>query len=80
MNKYINDLSKIVNKTQTPIISADDTSILFAHSNLRDFNTNINIAFATLNKRFRANQLSLILIRQIMHTLQLREICQLTSK
>ena len=31
---YINDLSKIINKTSAPIIFADDTSILFAHSNL----------------------------------------------
>jgi len=30
---YINDLSKIINKTSANIIFADDTSILFAHSN-----------------------------------------------
>jgi hypothetical protein len=29
---YINDLTKIVNKTSEPIIFADDNSILFAHS------------------------------------------------
>jgi len=34
---YINDLTKIINKTSAPIIFADDTSILFAHSNLIDF-------------------------------------------
>ena len=33
---YVNDLPKIINKTSTPIIFADDTSILFAHSNLID--------------------------------------------
>ena len=33
---YINDLSKIINKTSAPIIFADDTSILFVHSNLID--------------------------------------------
>jgi len=38
---------------------ADGTSILFAHSNLIDFNRNIHIVFATLNKWFRLNQLSL---------------------
>jgi hypothetical protein len=32
----INDLPKIINKTSAPIIFADDTSILFAHSILRD--------------------------------------------
>ena len=33
---YINDLPKTINKTSAPIIFADDTSILFAHSNLID--------------------------------------------
>jgi len=54
---YINDLPNI--KTSAPIIFADDASISFAHSNLIDFNKNIHIVFATLNKWFRANQLSL---------------------
>jgi len=53
---YINDLSKIINKTSAPTVFADDTSILFAHSNSTDFNKNIYIVFITLN---RANQLSL---------------------
>jgi hypothetical protein len=47
----INALSKTINKT-----SADDSSILFVHSNLIDFN-NIHIIFETLNERFKANQL-----------------------
>ena len=53
------DLPKFINKTSAPIIFADDTSILFAHSNIIDFNKNIHILFATLNKWFTANQLSL---------------------
>jgi len=56
---YINDLPKIINKTSAPIIFADDTSILFAHSNPVEFNKNIYIVFITLNKWLRANQLSL---------------------
>jgi len=56
---YINDLLKIINKTSAPIIFADDTSILFTHSNLRDLNKNISIVFKTLNKWLGANQLSL---------------------
>jgi hypothetical protein len=56
---YINDLPKIINKTSAPIISADDTSILFAHSNPIEFNKNIHIVFTTLNKWLRANHLSL---------------------
>ena len=56
---YINDLPKIINKTSAPTIFADDTSILFAHSNLIDLNKNICIVFTTLNKWLRANCLSL---------------------
>ena len=59
LSLYINDLLRIINKTSAPIIFADDTSILFAHSNLIDFNKNIHIVFATLNKWLRANHLSL---------------------
>jgi hypothetical protein len=51
---YINDLPKIINKNSTPIIFADDTSILFAHSNLIDLNKNICIVLTTLNKWLRA--------------------------
>ena len=56
---YIIDLPKIINKTSAPIIFADDTSILFTHSNPIDFNKNINIVLTTLNKWLRANHLSL---------------------
>jgi hypothetical protein len=58
---YLNVLHKITNKTSAPIIFADYTMniILFAHSNLMDFNKNIHIVFVTLNKWFRANQLSI---------------------
>jgi len=55
---YINDLPKITNKTSAPIIFADDTSILFAHSNQIDCNKNIYLVFITLNKWLRGNQLS----------------------
>jgi sarcosine oxidase/L-pipecolate oxidase len=34
---YINDLPKILNWSSTPVIFADDTSILFSHSNINDF-------------------------------------------
>jgi len=55
----INDLPKIINKTSAPAVSTDGTSILFAHFNLTDFNKNIHIVYAALNKWFRANHLSL---------------------
>jgi len=47
---YVNGLPKIINKTSAPIIFADDTSTLFARSNLTDLNKNIRIVFITLNK------------------------------
>jgi hypothetical protein len=56
---YINDLPKITNKTAAPVIFADDTIILFAHSNIIDFNKNIHVVFVTFSKWFRANKLSL---------------------
>jgi hypothetical protein len=77
---YINDLPKIINKTLAAVIFADDTSILFTHSNLIDFNKNISIVFTTLNKWLGENQLSLNFNKNIMYTLQRREICQLTYK
>ena len=48
-----------MNKTSAPVIFADYTSTLFAHSNLIDLNKNICIVFTTLNKWLRANQLPL---------------------
>ena len=56
---YKNNLPKIINKTSAPIIFVDDTSVLFAHSNLIYFNKNICIDFTTLKKWLRATQLSL---------------------
>ena len=55
----LNDLPKIITKTSASIIFADDTSILFSHSNLIDLNKNFTIVFTTLNKWLGANQLSL---------------------
>jgi len=55
---YVNDLPKIINKTSASITFADDTSILFAHSNLIDLK-NIHIVFTNLNKWLKANHLSL---------------------
>ena len=51
-------MPQIINKTSTPIIFVNDTSILFANSDITTFN-NIHIVFAILNKWLRANQLSL---------------------
>ena len=38
---YINDLPAVINKKATPVLLADDTSILFTHSNFMEFHVNI---------------------------------------
>jgi hypothetical protein len=73
---YINDSPKIKNKTSEPVLFADDTSILFARSNLTDLNKNIHIVFTTLNKWLGTNKLSLNFNKTNYVQLQLREICQ----
>jgi hypothetical protein len=56
---YTTDLPKLINKTSLPVLFADDTSVLFAQPNLTDLNNNIQSIFETLNKWFKANQLTL---------------------
>jgi hypothetical protein len=56
---YTDDLPKLINKTSLPVHFADDTSILFAQPNLTDLNNNMQSIFETLNKWFKANQLTL---------------------
>jgi hypothetical protein len=46
-------------KTSLPVLFADDTSILSAQPNLKDLNNNMHSIFETLNKWFKANQLTL---------------------
>jgi hypothetical protein len=42
---YINDLPHFVNNKCTPILFADDTSILFTHSDITEFNCNTYTVF-----------------------------------
>jgi hypothetical protein len=42
---YINDLPNIINNTTTPILFADDTSIIVKSSNIKDFQTNMAVTF-----------------------------------
>jgi hypothetical protein len=71
---YTNDLPKLINKTSLPVLFADDTSILFAQPNLTDLHNNRRSIFETLNKWFKANQLTLNFDRHIIFTLSLRKI------
>jgi len=41
----IHDLPKMINNESVPILCVDDTSILFTHPNLIDFNINIHKVF-----------------------------------
>ena len=47
---YINDLLGIINDISKPTIFADDTNIIFAHSNLTDFKDEINIIIEIISK------------------------------
>jgi hypothetical protein len=55
----MNDLPKAINNKSIPVLFADDTSILFTHSNLTDQKKNMNTSFDTLNNWFNENLLSL---------------------
>ena len=48
-----------MNRKSKPILFADDTSIIFINSDLKDFNNDIKNEFKSLNKWFKANRLSL---------------------
>ena len=56
---YINDLPGIINDMFKPTIFADDTSMIFTHSNLTDFKGGINIVFEKISKWFQTNSLIL---------------------
>ena len=56
---FINDLPKFMGEKSTPILFADDTSVLISHSNLFDFKNEIKTIFTNLNEWFKNNLLSL---------------------
>jgi hypothetical protein len=56
---YINDLPGIINDISKPTIFADDTNIIFTHSNLTDFKDEINIVIEKINKWFQTSSLIL---------------------
>jgi hypothetical protein len=55
---YINDLPQIINSQSKPILFTDDISIIIYHPDSDYFQNSINV-FASLNKRFKANKLTL---------------------
>ena len=56
---YINDLPGIINDISKPTIFADDTNIIFTHSNLTYFKDEINIVIEKISKWFQSNSLTL---------------------
>lgn len=56
---YINDFSKFTDNKSTAILFADDTSILFTHSNTTRFNANTHTVFEIINTWFKRNYVSL---------------------
>jgi hypothetical protein len=54
---YINDLPIYLNKNSSPILFADDTSILVTNSNRDVFQTERNLVFAQLNAWYKINLL-----------------------
>ena len=50
---YINDLHAVINKKAIPVSFADDTDILFTHSNLMEFNVNIETVLRNVNTWFK---------------------------
>jgi hypothetical protein len=56
---YINDLPKVISDISTPILYADDTSIVIFDKDLEKFKLKINTTFDRMNKWFQLNSLSL---------------------
>jgi hypothetical protein len=56
---YINDLPKVISDISTPILYADDTSIIIFNRDLEKFKFKINTIFDRMNKWFQFNLLSL---------------------
>jgi len=55
---YINDLPGIIRDISKPTIFADDTSIIFTHSNYVNFKNEIDIVIEKISKWFETNSLT----------------------
>jgi hypothetical protein len=56
---YINDLPMAMSNNATPILFADDTSILITGQKVLKFQDDLNVAFVQISRWFRINSLSL---------------------
>jgi hypothetical protein len=55
----MNDLPEIINDRFVHVLFADDTSILFSHSNFRSFEENLNNVLETVSSSFKRNLFAL---------------------
>ena len=56
---YINDLPKVVEPSATPIIFADDTSIMMKNNNNKQLQSELNIVMSRINEWFQENLIAL---------------------
>jgi hypothetical protein len=56
---YINDLPNSIMQKATPVICADDTSILITGQDVNKLQEDLTLAFAQVSKWFKQNSLSL---------------------
>jgi hypothetical protein len=64
---YINDLPIFINKNSSPVLFADDTSILITNPNHDIFQAELNQVFAQSNAWFKINLLSFNLDKNFVH-------------
>jgi len=56
---YINDLAKVVEPSATPIMFADDTSIMMKNNNNEQLQSELNIVMSRINEWFQENLITL---------------------
>jgi len=67
----MNDLPKFMYNKSIPILFADDTSILFTHSNTTKFIANIHTVFEIISTWFKTVIFNKILKKLVIFTLRL---------
>jgi hypothetical protein len=56
---YINDFPLAINMSSTPILFADDTSLVITDRNLNNIDAKLNIYLQIVQKWFKSNLLSI---------------------
>jgi hypothetical protein len=69
----MSDLPKCISNVSIPILFADDTTILFTHSNVAKFNVNTHTVLETINTWFKENFLSLNFEKNLLYSFLVEE-------